>query len=456
MLSRPSVRVFSHSVLLLPVVAFLSGCADAPTTVTPRLAATSHDLLAPVVVTVMNTDDAGAGSLRQAIIDAPDGATIHFDATIAGETIVLTTGEIAIAKAITIEGPVPAGMTISGNLSSRVFRVSPDGDVVLRNLSIVNGRSSSGAGVFNEGTVIIDHTLLANNEADADGGGLGIAGISQQATIVNSTMSGNVARRGGGLFANRTVIIRNSTIAENTAGDGGGIVFVDGALDVRNSIIANNVDNDPTNSATPNCSVSPGEVPVLSGTNLSNDNSCGTGAAVVIADPALAPLANNGGPTKTYALLIGSPAIDGGTTCGEPTDQRYVARAQGVTCDIGAFELDEFATTTLAIAPNVAIDTKTGVATVTGTVTCSAQGVMGIDVTLSQTQKTTGKFSTIVQASGTTSVDCVGTSSWSVALTPAAGKFEKGGAATASAKTSRAPGFLPSTVTSTVKVFAVK
>jgi hypothetical protein len=93
---------------------------------------------------------------------------------------VLTTGEIQIPKAITIEGPTSAGMTISGNHSSGVFRVKPDGDVVLRNLSIVNRRSSSGGGVFNEGTVIIDHTLLANNEAEADGGGLGIAGTSKR------------------------------------------------------------------------------------------------------------------------------------------------------------------------------------------------------------------------------------------------------------------------------------
>lgn len=74
-LSRPPVRVFSYSVLLLPIVALFSGCTDAPTTVTPRVAAVPHDLLAPVVVTVTNTDDAGAGSLRQAVIDAPDGAS---------------------------------------------------------------------------------------------------------------------------------------------------------------------------------------------------------------------------------------------------------------------------------------------------------------------------------------------------------------------------------------------
>ena len=175
---------------------------------------------------------------------------------------------------------------------------------------------------------------------------------------------------------------------------------------------------------------------------------------MVIADPALAALASNGGPTKTYGLLVGSAAIDGGATCGQASDQRYVARPQGVSCDIDAFEPGEFAAATLAIVPNVAVDTRTRVATLTGTVTCSARGVIGSDVMLSPTQKTTGS-SVRPLTRGTTTVDCVGTSSWSITLTPSTGKLEKG-AATVSATTSRALGFLPSTVTSTVKVFAVK
>ena len=97
---------------------------------------------------------------------------------------------------------------------------------MLRNLSIVNGRFPVGAGVLNQGTLTLDHVLLANNETTADGGGLGVAGAATQTTILNSTISGNVARRGGGIASQRTVIIRNSTIAENTAGDGGGL-FID-------------------------------------------------------------------------------------------------------------------------------------------------------------------------------------------------------------------------------------
>lgn len=62
-----------------------------------------------------------------------------------------------------------------------------------------------------------------------------------------------------------------------------------------------------------------------------------------VADPKLGPLADNGGPTLTMALLPGSPAIDAGSAVGAPaTDQRGVARPQGPGVDIGAFELQQY------------------------------------------------------------------------------------------------------------------
>ena len=57
--------------------------------------------------------------------------------------------------------------------------------------------------------------------------------------------------------------------------------------------------------------------------------------------PLLLPLANNGGPTRTHALGVGSPALDTGNNVANlPTDQRGVAfpRVLGAAADIGAFE----------------------------------------------------------------------------------------------------------------------
>ena len=138
MFSRSPVRVFRHGLLLLPI-ALSVGCSDAPTAIVPRATAPTQDLLSPVI-SVTNTEDTGPGSLRQAIIDATDGATIRFDAAIAGRTILVNPPFMAITKSVTIEGPLQVGMTISGNLSSRVFRVDPGVSVVLRNLSIDLGR----------------------------------------------------------------------------------------------------------------------------------------------------------------------------------------------------------------------------------------------------------------------------------------------------------------------------
>ena len=85
------------------------------------------------------------------------------------------------------------------------------------------------------------------------------------------------------------------------------------------------------------------------GYNLVQDTSACTIAGdttgnIIGQDPLLGPLRDNGGPTETHALLLGSPAIDAGScqdAGGNPvlTDQRGVARPQGAGCDIGAYEL---------------------------------------------------------------------------------------------------------------------
>ena len=70
---------------------------------------------------------------------------------------------------------------------------------------------------------------------------------------------------------------------------------------------------------------------------------------LVNTNPLLGPLADNGGPTQTMALLPGSPAIDAGVAvAGVTTDQRGIARPQGTTPDIGAFESRGFTITVVS------------------------------------------------------------------------------------------------------------
>lgn len=74
-------------------------------------------------ITVTNADDSGAGSLRQAIIDAQDGDPINFDSSLQGADIKLTSGELDISHDITIEGLGEDQLSIDGQGMSREFDI---------------------------------------------------------------------------------------------------------------------------------------------------------------------------------------------------------------------------------------------------------------------------------------------------------------------------------------------
>src|SRR5262245_53666853 len=83
---------------------------------------------APAVFTVMNANDAGPGSLRQAVIDSNNLAgmdSIVFDEAgvfATPQTITLTSGQLTISDTVTIAGPV-AKTTIDANKASRIFTI---------------------------------------------------------------------------------------------------------------------------------------------------------------------------------------------------------------------------------------------------------------------------------------------------------------------------------------------
>lgn len=306
-------------------------------------------------ITVVNTDDSGTGSLRQAIADAGSGDTIVFNLPYPA-TITLTSGEIVIGKNLTISGLGASNLTISGNNASRIFNINKGINVTISWITIANGAEYDGAGIYNRGTLTLVGSVISNNIAQNDGGGIynhydhgtldvrestfignsaswggGIKNQSATATLTNCTFYNNSADyRGGGIDNGRqggypysTVNITNCTFSGNP---GGGIGNPASTTTATNSIVAN----------------STGQACVFSfaagsTNNLSTDSTCSPGFTQVTASQiALGTLT---GSPAYFPLNTGSVAIDTGTNTGCPaTDERGMPRPQDGGCDVGSYE----------------------------------------------------------------------------------------------------------------------
>lgn len=194
-----------------------------------------------------------------------------------------------------------------------------------------NTAGTLAGGILNGGSLSVDRSVISGNVAGSDGGGV-YNQSTGSAVLVNTTISGNSSGGNGGAVLNLgTFTAANATIASNSAIAGGG-VYNSAMATLRSTIVAG---NSPENCA--------GAAAVTSsGYNLDDSASCGFAGAGDLSgvDPLLGPLADNGGPSSTHALLAGSPAVDAGSpSCPPPTtDQRGTARPQGARCDIGALE----------------------------------------------------------------------------------------------------------------------
>lgn len=210
-----------------------------------------------------------------------------------------------------------------------------------------NSATGDGGGLdLHSSNTTISGSTISHNSAGRNGGGIQAAfGLL---ISINSTISGNSAGgRGGGIESlygfsdvNQRVDMNNTTITSNkSTGEGGGI-YNNKYFRILNSIVAGNSDaNGPSDCVGSMVSVGYNLVQAVSG-------NCGLNAQkdIVGESPLLGPLADNGGLTRTHALMAGSPAIDAGnpeppgssySSC-ELTDQRGALR----NCDIGAFEFD--------------------------------------------------------------------------------------------------------------------
>lgn len=277
---------------------------------------------------VTHNTAAGAGGIRNAgtslVLDSKITANSTFDGNGGG---INNTGVLTVRNS-TIDGnkangPPGTGVGVGGGINNR------SGSVTLVNSTVSNNVAEFGAGgiasALNVGTSAIlnvtNSTISGNTTSNGDGGGIRVGYVTPGVTQVN---------------------LKNVTITKNSApnGNGGGIWDFRGSVIMKNTLIAGNQDA----GGSPDC----GSILVSLGNNLiGNGNNCsgftngvngdqvGTNASPINAR--LSPLAKHGGTTRTHALLPKSPALDAGNAC-EPTDQRGVARPQGPRCDIGSYE----------------------------------------------------------------------------------------------------------------------
>ena len=208
-------------------------------------------LMQPSLVTVMNTNDSGAGSLRQALDIVASGGSVDFEAGLAGETITLASGPLVVSgKQVSIDGSAAAGIVLSGGNMDRVLIVDPDGSATLSNLTIADGFGwQLAGGILNNGNLTLDHVRVTNNTMATDagdfwqGGGGIYNGEGAVLNLFNSSVANNTAGwSGGGVYAffNSTTTILNSTISGNISNDVGGGLRSLGNAEITNSTISGN------------------------------------------------------------------------------------------------------------------------------------------------------------------------------------------------------------------------
>jgi hypothetical protein len=294
-----------------------------------------EDRLAPALLTVTDGGDAAADpqSLRWAIGHAQPGDVIDFSPAV--RSVSLTAG-LTIGTSLRINNDQGSGpVTIDGGGAVRPFLVTPGVTAYLSGLTITHGSAPAfGGGIQNQGPLTLTGCTLSGNSTGYAGSGIDNDGtltltnctlsgnptqhlggdddaIDNQGTLMlaGCTLSGNSAYAGGGIRNSGKLTLTSCTLSGNSADyDGGGILNDGGSVLLDNSIVAGNFRGPPGSTGGPADdiwgTVDPSSSYNLIGTGGSGGLTNGVNHNLVgVSNPGLAPLAANGGPTQTMALL---------------------------------------------------------------------------------------------------------------------------------------------------------
>ena len=303
-------------------------------------------------ITVTNTNNSGAGSLRQALADAYDGDTINF----AVSGVITVSSPLDISKDIYIDDPGADVLAIDGNDTTKVFR---DGsysinEVTISGLEIRHGKTGAygaGIGVLGANLKVIKCNIHSNEVTASYGAGISVWSMGSSLTVENSSIHDNIgSAHATGIYVTdgANLNIFNSTIYGNTGSGGGLGIWAEGSdIVLKNVTVAGHSNggeamyagdyndyDDPSNDKVyslimENCIFDNGTLNYYSystmgasetsnGNNIVNDNSMSflnsTGDLKnTSADLDPNGLQDNGGTTPTIGLQCSSPAIDAGS-----------------------------------------------------------------------------------------------------------------------------------------------
>lgn len=230
----------------------------------------------------------------------------------------------------TLSGSIAQGPAVYGG-GAFTRKLTMTRSTIRDNTTLATETTSTGGGAFvNFGNTRLYASTISGNYAEYEGG----LAATSNASIYNSTISGNTASVAGAMSVTGLLVLDNSTVASNTnTSQFFGSIYVKGGVVAHSSIVANNC------YVGQHCDIQCKNCTIVGSHNLIQGANVALPGDTIQIDPILGPLTDNGGPTKTHAVLPTSPALETGSNIHDyPLDQRGRIRTFGTAPDIGAFE----------------------------------------------------------------------------------------------------------------------